>query len=502
MIRLLCCSLLLSIFVARFDSRAAVVINEFVYDDGGSDDREFVELYNNGLSPVGIGGWTLGGQDQVGPNSTVTITAGTTINPGGYFVLGQTGVLNVNQIVTGGGSAGFWENDGETLELRNAGVLQDAVLYESTKGPTAPNNGGYGVLPADVVAQVGPGIWGNNQSVDLPGTPKLSSASLARYVDGLDTNNNGRDFGFRPNTPGMSNNPINITQYTPPDVSALPVGAAVANFAYGFVAPHVIDPTVADTYNPNAIPHPPTSASHAIVAWDPSGNGNAISSAETFATSQSKFDIYAYFDTRPLPPNEKSTTNNPQLPGSEMTIYGIGGTDAFANLTDLAGHVGIPDTSNGTTGVAWVLEKVVAPNPNDPQSPSNIPTEMLYLVDAKDGGDAGLGGARPMAWTILASIDLSTLASDWFRLGIDIDAQGNGVARFNNQFFNFVTAQHSGAFSVAYYENAAVNTVMPLANLRPPTFVAVPEPTTIAFSVLAGAAMSLFRQRQTRVLRS
>src|SRR4051794_40126118 len=121
MIRLLCSGLLINIFITLLDSRAAVVINELVYDDGVTDDREFVELYNNGLSPVGIGGWTLGGQDQVAPNSTVTITTGTTINPGGFYVIGQTGVLNVNQIVTG--LTGFWENDGETLELRNAGVL-------------------------------------------------------------------------------------------------------------------------------------------------------------------------------------------------------------------------------------------------------------------------------------------------------------------------------------------------------------------------------------------
>ncbi|HEX4412043.1 MAG TPA: lamin tail domain-containing protein [Lacipirellulaceae bacterium] len=497
MIRHFCCSLLIFTSILQLESFAGVVINEFVYDDGGPDDREFVELYNNGVTPVDIGGWSLGGQDQVGPNSTVTITAGATINAGGFYVIGRNGVPNVNQIVTAVGSTGFWENDSETLELRNAGVLQDAVLYESTKGPSAQNNGGYGTLPTDVAAQVGPGIWGNNQSVDLPGTPLLSSASLARFVDGRDTNNNGRDFGFRPNTPGASNNPVNITQYTLPDISSTPVGTALPNFAYGFVAPHVVDPTVADAYNPNPIPHAPSSANRAIVVGDStSDGGNAVSSSQTFATSQSKFDVYTYFDTRPLPQTATNVINN-QLPGSEMTIYGIGGTDAFANLTDIGGHVGVPDTSNGTTGIAWVYEKVAPPNPNNPIGPGNLASEMLYLVDAKDGGDAGQGGARPFAWTVLASVDLSNFSSNWFRLGIDIDPLGNGVAQFGNQFFNLATAQQSGAFSVAYFNNVQSGSVADRpAILRPATFTAVPEPTTIALGILVVGTLSICRQRR------
>ena len=470
------CGCILILFAACCDLHAAVVINEVVYDDGGTDDREFVELYNNGLAPENIGGWTLGGQDQVGPNTTITITPNSVINPGGYYVVGQPGVPNLNQSVIATG--GFLENDAESLELRNAGILVDALVYESNKGPTAINNAGYGTLPADVAANVGPGIWGNNQSTDFAGTPLLSSAGIGRFVDGVDTNNNGRDFGFRPNTPGTTNDPVNITRYAVPDISSSPVGTALTNFAYGFVPPHVIDPTVADTYNPNAISHPPSSANRAIISWDPTGGGNAVSSAETFPTSKSKFDIYAYFDTRPLPQN--SNAQGTLFRGSEITAYGIGSTDALANLTDISGQVGVPDTQNGTTGVAWVYEKVAAPDPSAPTSPTNMVSEKLYLVDAKDGGDAGQGGTKAFYWTILAEIDLSNVPSNWFRLGIDIDALGNGTAQFGNQFYSFTTAQHSGAFSVAYRENTQIGSVgVPSAILRPPTFAAVPEPTTL-----------------------
>ncbi len=487
MYRHLCYLFLGALPLAAPAVRASVVINELVYDDGGVDDREFVELYNNGNLPVDIGGWTLGGQDQVGPNTTVTITSGATINPGGYYVIGQTGVLNVNQVA----ASSFLENDAETLELRNAGVLMDAVVYESNKGPSGLGGIGYGTLPADVSTNVGPGIWGNNQSTDLAGTPLASSVGLARYVDGRDTDNNGRDFGLRPNTPGTTNNPTNITAYQPPDISSLTVGTSLPGFAYSFVPPHVINPTVADADNPNAITAPPTSPDRAIIAWDHTGGGNAVSSAETFATSQSKFDIYAYFDTRPLP--QMSNSVGTLFRGSEISVYGIGSADAMAtstDLTDLSGQVGVPDTSIGTTGIAWVYEKVAAPHPNDPPGPSNMVSEMLYLVDAKDGGDAGQGGSRPVSWSILAQIDLSGAPSDWYRLGIDIDALGNGVARFGNQWINFTTAQQNGAFTVAYRENTQIGTVgVPGQYLRPPTFASVPEP---ALPVLLMVGLALF----------
>jgi hypothetical protein len=126
-------------------------------------------------------------------------------------------------------------------------------------------------------------------------------------------------------------------------------------------------------------------------------------------------------------------------------------------------------------------------------SPTNLVSEKLYLVDAKDGGDAGLGGTKPLYWSILAEIDLSNTPSNWFRLGIDIDALGNGTARFGDQLFNFVTAQHSGAFSVAYRENIVG---IPVTVLRPPTFVAVPEPSSVLLSLACALAALGLPQRR------
>jgi hypothetical protein len=112
--------------------QAQVVINEFQYDDIGTDDREFVELYNAGLTAVNIGGWVLGGHDPTTTNISTTIPAGTML---ARAVLGyrQSGVPNVNQVV----AANTFENDNETLELSDAtATLVDAVLYEGNNSTT------------------------------------------------------------------------------------------------------------------------------------------------------------------------------------------------------------------------------------------------------------------------------------------------------------------------------------------------------------------------------
>ena len=462
---------------------AQVRINEFVYDDGGTDDREFVELYNAGIASVDISNWTLGGRDFTGLNTIITIPASTTIAPGGFYVVGMTGVPNVNLT-----NASFLENDAETIELRDGpfatGVLQDAVLFESNKGTTS-----YGTLPTDVAALVGanPGFWGNNQTSDSTVTG-LTRNSLSRWRDGINSNNNGRNFGLRLPTPGASNTTPGFSNtYVAPNVDALNDADEVVGFGYAFTPPRVITPGVVSGFNPNVIPAAPGFAK-AIVAWDSTGGANATSFGETMSGGGS-FLVRAYLDTNDLP----VSTNAAALAfrGSEISIFGIGSADALNGLTDISGNVGLLTvvSANGITGLAWVYEKVGLP-----VSGTGV-SERLYLVDAGDGGNSNINGTGGQQWTILQDIDLSSSASGWFDLGITVDAAGNGVATFNGVSYIFSTiAGLDGAFSVGYRENTQAGAVTVPSYLRPPTFTAIPEPTTLG--LLAAASVMVLRRKR------
>jgi hypothetical protein len=477
---------------------AAIIINEFVYDDNSTDNREFVELYNNGVATENIGGWVVTGRDATTVNGSATITAGTMLAPGGYYVLSNTGVLNSNQTF----ALDFLENGGaDSLELRDTtGALIDAVLYETNIGVTG-NVAGNG-LPAEV----GPGIFGNGGGF----TPDLgvagsfnTTASTGRFVNGRDTNNNGRDFGVRPSTPGTSNNTGLMTFYSPPDPTGSVVGSPVAGLTGSFVAARYMDPTVADvTNNPNVIPPAPSSGNRAITVFDSSGGGDGATSNQVFGTTQGAFKILAYLDTSDQPQNFNATNVN--FTGAEITVYGIGGGDMLTNLTDLAGNIGInpvalpaAETANGYTGINWVYERTAI-------SGAIGATQTLYLVDANDGGDSDVGGNTALDWSILQTIDISGLASNWFELGISIDAAGNGVATFNGTDYAFVTSTnlHSGAFNVGYRENLQLGADgTPDAIMRPATFtiVPIPEPATFALAALSACGLIVAARRRRSI---
>jgi hypothetical protein len=222
-----------------------------------------------------------------------------------------------------------------------------------------------------------------------------------------------------------------------------------------------------------------------------------VASQQVFNTTHSGFHLYAYLDTSDQPQN--SNSSNVNFKGSEITIYGVGGGDQLTNLTDLGGNIGIgpstapaSDSANGTTGIAWVYERTAI----DGATPA---TQMLYLVDANDGGDSDVGGTTPLDWTILQAIDVSGLPSGWFDLGIAIDALGNGVANFNGTNYNFVTstALHSGAFNIEYRENLQIGADgTPDALMRPPTFTVVPEPASCTLLIVSWVAIfSVVRKR-------
>jgi len=457
--------------------QAQVVINEFQYDDAGTDDREYIELFNSGTTAIDISGWRVTGADPEGLNAAVTIPASTTLAAGAFYVIGNAGVANVNQTV----AAGFLENDNESIELYDAtNALRDALIYEANRGISAIT--GF----ASIQSQVGPGYWANHNTSDVAGTPLRPFTSVGRHLDGRDTNNNGRDFGLKPATPGAANNPDGVmTQYTPPRVDSLADGSVVAGLSGSFVNARAFTPgTVVAGLNPNPIPAP-AGAAKAITAWDGSGGGNGTASNAAFANG-GRFDLQVYLDTTNLP----ASTNAAGVPfrGSEQTFFGIGGGDALANLTDVSGTVfsGAGTASaNGSTGVAWYYEKVA----------EGI-SEKLYLIDANDGGQGNVN-ATGFDWIVLATIDLSLTDSGWYELSLSVLPDGSGSARFDNQVFNFTTIPNlTGEFYVSYRENTQDGSVTVPSYLRPATFAPIPELTVAVLLGLAALSAGLSRRRR------
>ena len=371
-----------------------VVINEFVYDDTSTDDREFVELYNNTNAPIDISNWVIESRDQfVTPNTDYTIPPGNTIPANGFFVVGAGTVANVNLIVGLPYSTDLWENSQESLTLRTSagGTIMDTLVYEANKG-----------LWAGALFEGEP-IWGNFTSIDSRET------SWARIRDGHDTDNNGADFFLMPSTPGTTNN-APLTGPFPyfDNFGAAGPEAPVASWAHSFVAMTSIDPTVVTTHNPNTIPASPGGGNAAVV-WDPAGGGNTAFFLGEFTTSVS-YEAYVYFDA----------TNVWAQPAEwEHWSVGFGTTGTYSNTPDPGGiltslfNPGDFD-GNGNTGVSWTYMKTSVPGSEN----------ILYLVDHNDGG---WGPGATSGATVLGSVAIQAGVNDgWQRLRLEVNINPSG----------------------------------------------------------------------------
>jgi hypothetical protein len=375
----------------------SVVINEFQYDDSSTDDREFVELYNAGSTPVDISGWVLDANDEAGPtasnNRDYRIPPGTVLQPGQFYVLGSSIVPNVNLVV---GATDLWENSNESIELRDQnGVLIDAVAYETYLLPA--NSAAWA---ADLAAQIGEGIWSTFSSIDG------SECSWSRYRDGYDTNNNGRDFRQIRATPGTSNNVPSILPYVEL-FDTLTHNTPVPGWSYSFVPFTAIDPANQSPPNPLAIPASPQGGSAAIV-WDPTGGGD-YATLETDAEGNLVYESYVWFDALFEPTAEYEN----------WTIGIQGSADSFGNHPGFPGGPTAGFTGYGGTGVSLIFA-------------NNEFGGTLYLVDVNDGGWGATTAITPER--ILGQIPIVTGVNDgWQRIRL---RAGNGAAelRFGGTF--------------------------------------------------------------------
>ena len=168
-----------------------VVINEIDYDQVGTDNAEFIELYNAGSQSVDLSQLELrliqgAGQTAGTAYETVTFDPGTTIPAMGYYVVcGNT--ANVANCDDGDQlpASNAIQNGPDAVELVTTGGTRiDVVSYEAAvMGFTE----GGGAAPADL------------------GTTGNENMSIARTPDGADTDDNAADFSVVGITPGAQN---------------------------------------------------------------------------------------------------------------------------------------------------------------------------------------------------------------------------------------------------------------------------------------------------------
>jgi hypothetical protein len=159
-------------------------VNEFMTGSTGAASNEFVELVNAGSAAVDVGGFKVAYRSAAGTSDTTlaTIPAATSIQAGGFYLLGGSGYLgshtpdqtfSASLAATGGG-----------LAVRDAnGAILDSV--------------GYGEATNAFV---------EGHAAGAPPATAAPGSSAGRLPDGHDTNDNLADFPVSATpTPGAAN---------------------------------------------------------------------------------------------------------------------------------------------------------------------------------------------------------------------------------------------------------------------------------------------------------
>jgi len=195
-----------------FSSHAAIVINEIDYDQPGTDTAEFIELFNSGSSSILLDNYLIDLINGTTSSAYRSIDlSGFSIGANDYFVVcggSASTVANCNYNFTATNS---WAQNGapDAIALYDNGSLIDSISYE---GLLTPFTEGDALTLSDSNSEI---------------------LSIARIVDGLDSNNNALDFQLGCTTPGSAN--IGGSGDCSLSVSAVPVPAAVWLFGSGLL---------------------------------------------------------------------------------------------------------------------------------------------------------------------------------------------------------------------------------------------------------------------------
>ena len=163
-----------------------VVINEFLPNPDGDDGGyEWVELMNTSGAPLSLDGYGIESIKSSSVTST-DLPDGLTVPPGGYFLLGEEDVKGADAVIAVDFGQG---SDGDGVYLIDPdGCPVDAVIYSSD------DSNSDDILKED----------GSIADTWVAGGD--SGLSIARIVNGVDTNDSYADFAsVKDQTPGEAN---------------------------------------------------------------------------------------------------------------------------------------------------------------------------------------------------------------------------------------------------------------------------------------------------------
>jgi hypothetical protein len=197
-------------------TRAALLVSEVCFNEVGSDTTgEWIEIFNNGSSPINLSNYKIGDEEQNGGTSLTEalfqFPAGATINPGAVQVV----AVSATRFQTVYGFLPTYETAGTD------GTVPDLSIYSAWDpdggqiNMSNTNDQALIVDPADAI--IDNTSWGNtnafNPAVDITGN--LDGQSIERINPYVDTNT-ASDWQLGPTTSPAA------SRSTPGTVPAVP----------------------------------------------------------------------------------------------------------------------------------------------------------------------------------------------------------------------------------------------------------------------------------------
>lgn len=170
-------------FTASLSTQASIIINEIDYDQAGTDNAEFIELFNTSASSISLDGYFIdlinGGTDTVYRSIDLS---GFDVGAAGYFVICNDTSLVANCNYDFTTSASWFQNGAPDAVALYSGVnIIDSLSYEGEM---------TGFTEGSVLAVA------DSTSI---------TTSISRLPNGFDSNDNNLDFQLGCITPGTAN---------------------------------------------------------------------------------------------------------------------------------------------------------------------------------------------------------------------------------------------------------------------------------------------------------